>query len=53
VSGPLAGVCGVLRQFKNERRIVVSVDTIMKSIAIEVASSQIARDYEGRLFKNV
>lgn len=35
-SGPLSGITGILAQIKNRHRVVVSVDLIMKSIAVDV-----------------
>jgi|SRR5947209_251809 len=37
-SGPLSGVTGILAQIKNRNRVVISVDLIMKSIAVDVDS---------------
>ena len=46
VSGPLTGVSGILRFVKNSHRIVICVETIMKSVAVEVDASQIASSAE-------
>jgi transcription termination/antitermination protein NusG len=36
ISGPLSGVCGLLAQIKNRDRLVLSVDLICRSVAVEV-----------------
>jgi transcription antitermination factor NusG len=41
VSGPLQGLTGVITRFKTQNRLVVSMDMLMRSIAIEVALSEI------------
>lgn len=40
-SGPLAGMVGVLVRKKNDFRIVLTVDLIMQSVAVEVDASQV------------
>lgn len=40
--GPLAGICGTLTQIKNQMRVVVSVDAIMRSIAVDVGIESVA-----------
>lgn len=37
-SGPLAGVIGILAQIRNERRLLLSIDAIMKSISVDAAA---------------
>ena len=34
--GPLAGVVGILTEFRNEQRVVISVTQCMRSVAVEV-----------------
>ena len=41
-SGPFAGVSGFLTQFKNQQRLVISVDLIQKSVSIEVDISSVS-----------
>jgi transcription antitermination factor NusG len=40
-SGPMAGLQGILLRKKGKPRVVVSVDLIMRSIAIDVDASQV------------
>lgn len=42
VSGPMAGVSGVIVQFKKRNRLVLSVDVIMKSVSVEIDDSEVA-----------
>lgn len=42
VNGLLSGVCGILVQKGNQRRVVILVETIMKAIAVSVDGSEIA-----------
>lgn len=35
-SGPLLGVCGMLSQIKNQYRVVISVELLQRSVAVEV-----------------
>jgi transcription antitermination factor NusG len=44
VSGPLAGMSGVVVQFKTRNRLVISVDLIMKSAFVEIDDSEVAPD---------
>ena len=39
--GPLAGIAGVVKRFKNQDRLVISVDNIMKSVSLDVALSEL------------
>jgi transcriptional antiterminator NusG len=41
-SGPFAGISGFLTHFKNQQRLVISVDLIQKSVSIEVEISSVA-----------
>lgn len=36
--GPLSGIRGILVQIKNQRRLVISVDAIMKSVSVDVGA---------------
>ena len=35
-SGPLSGITGILAEIRNERRLVISIDAIMKSVSVDV-----------------
>jgi len=35
--GPLAGVVGILQDFRNEHRLIVSVHLLQRSVAVEVS----------------
>ena len=39
--GPLAGACGVLVRKKNDLRVVLSVDLIRQSVAVEVSADEV------------
>lgn len=41
-AGPLAGIVGTLSQIRNDRRLIVTIQTIMRSIAVEVGILDIA-----------
>lgn len=41
ISGPLAGVEGIVSRHKQELRLVLSVEIIMRSVAVEVRASDI------------
>jgi transcription antitermination factor NusG len=41
VTGPLAGACGVLVRKKNDLRVVLTVDLIRQSVAVEVAADEV------------
>lgn len=41
VAGPLAGSCGVLLRKKNDLRVVLSVDLIRQSVAVEVGANEV------------
>jgi len=47
VAGPLVGMEGVLTRKKHELRVVISVEVIMRSVAIEISEFDIepARDH--------
>jgi len=47
-SGPLAGLQGILLRRKGKPRVVVSVDLIMRSIAIDIDATEIEPLREGR-----
>jgi transcription antitermination factor NusG len=36
ISGPLTGISGIITQFKNRDRLVISLDVIMKSVSVEI-----------------
>jgi transcriptional antiterminator NusG len=40
-SGPLAGLEGILVRKKNSARFVISLDLIMRSVAVEIAGSEV------------
>jgi len=40
--GPLSGITGIIVQIKNQRRLVVSVDAVMKSISIDVDAYEVS-----------
>ena len=42
IAGPLMGVSGIITQFKNRDRLVLSVELIMKSISVEIDRSEVA-----------
>jgi len=41
LSGPLMGLCGVLVRKKNDLRVVLTVDLIHQSVAVEVDASEV------------
>jgi transcription antitermination factor NusG len=45
--GPMAGVTGILTQIKNRHRLVISVELIMKSIAVDVDARDVLREEAG------
>jgi transcription antitermination factor NusG len=46
--GPLAGLSGVVAHLKNKFRVVLTLDMIMRSVAVEVAAEDVQQ-----VFKNV
>jgi transcription antitermination factor NusG len=44
--GPLAGVTGILKQIKNQYRVVLSVGLLQKAVAVEVDLSVLERVHE-------
>jgi transcription antitermination factor NusG len=42
VHGPLAGAQGILLRAKNNCRVVISIDAIMRSVAVEVDEADVA-----------
>jgi transcription antitermination factor NusG len=42
ISGPLAGIVGIITQFKNHDRLVISLDAIMKSVSVEIDQLDVA-----------
>ena len=47
LSGPLAGVSGVLIERRSSLRLIVSVQLIHRSISVEVTPSMLAQEWEG------
>jgi transcription antitermination factor NusG len=43
ISGPLAGVTGILSTIRNENRLIVSVDLLMRSVSVEILPEHIER----------
>jgi transcription antitermination factor NusG len=43
IEGPLAGVIGILEQFRGKQRLVISVEAIMKSMSVEVEFNHVRR----------
>jgi transcription termination/antitermination protein NusG len=41
VAGPLAGMSGILTRRKQEYRVVLSIEAIMRSLVIEVSEFEI------------
>jgi transcription antitermination factor NusG len=41
-AGPLKGLKGLVTQIKNKRRLIVSIESIMRSIAVEFSFSEIS-----------
>ena len=35
-AGPLAGLAGILHEFKSRRRLIVSVNLLQRSVAVEI-----------------
>ena len=46
LSGPLAGVSGVLTERRSSLRLIVSVELIHRSISVEVTPSMLAQSWE-------
>jgi len=40
-AGPLAGIVGLLSEVKNSRRLIVTVEMIMRSISVDVGVSEV------------
>jgi transcription antitermination factor NusG len=47
-SGPLSGVIGILTHFKNQQRVVLTVELLQKAILIEVEAGSLERIVDGR-----
>jgi transcription antitermination factor NusG len=43
-SGPLAGICGILMCIKNQRLLVLSIEKIMKAVAVDVGVCEVVSD---------
>lgn len=41
ISGPLTGISGIIMQFKNRDRLIISLDVIMKSVSVEIDQSEV------------
>lgn len=41
ISGPLTGVSGIITQFKNRDRLVISLEVIMQSVSVEIYRSEV------------
>jgi hypothetical protein len=44
--GPLTGVEGILPRFRGKCRVVLSVELIQRSIAVEIEAARLARSRE-------
>jgi transcription antitermination factor NusG len=44
VSGPLAGLRGVVREVRGQRRLLVGIDQIGKAVAVNIGASQVRGD---------
>jgi len=42
ITGPLAGITGMITQIKKRDRLVVSIDFIMRSVSVEIDQSELA-----------
>jgi transcription antitermination factor NusG len=42
ISGPLTGTIGIITEFRNQNRLVISLDVIMKSVLVEIDQSEVA-----------
>jgi transcription antitermination factor NusG len=42
ISGPFTGISGIITQFKNSDRLVISLEAIMKSVSVEIDQSEVA-----------
>jgi transcription antitermination factor NusG len=40
LSGPLAGITGILRMIRNSRELVISVDMLMRSVSVSIDASE-------------
>lgn len=53
VSGPLSGITGVVTRLKGRDRLVISVDLLMRSVAVDIAISELAaHDTSDRCLKS-
>jgi transcription antitermination factor NusG len=41
IAGPLAGIVGIITEFRQRHRLVISVDIIMQSVAVEIDQSEV------------
>lgn len=42
LDGPLAGMMGIVTRLKNRDRLIISVDMLMRSVAVEVTSAELS-----------
>ena len=42
IAGPLTGIVGIITEFKNRDRLVISLDVIMKSVSVEIDQWEVA-----------
>lgn len=42
ISGPLAGINGIITRFKKRNRLVISLDVIIQSVSVEIDESEVA-----------
>ena len=40
-AGPLSGIMGILSQIKNDHRLIITIELIMRSISVEVGISDV------------
>ncbi len=53
IQGPLTGVVGVLTRWKGSDRLVLSVEMLQRSCAVEIAASQVEREVPARIPSHV
>ena len=41
-TGPLSGLTGIVARFKNRTRLIISVDLLLRSVAVDVSISELA-----------
>lgn len=45
-SGPLSGICGIVRRLGSQQRVVISVDLIQRSVLAKIDLSDLSEDLE-------